>query len=79
MRTLPNYSIKPDSEAFILQLEDEAGHIVELIVSAEQLDALIQEASSCTRRSSARWTARTELGGRRRDPNLARHAGTSAT
>src|SRR4051812_38400445 len=42
MRMLSNYAIKPDAEAFILRLEDETGEAVEFIVSAEQLEALIE-------------------------------------
>ena len=44
MRALQTYSIKPDSQAFILRLEDAAGHAAEFIVTAEQLDDLIQTA-----------------------------------
>lgn len=43
MRTLANCSIKPDAQAFLLRLEDQNGEVVEFIVSAEQLDDLIDE------------------------------------
>ena len=44
MKVLSNYSLKADAEAFILRLEDEAGRGVEFILSASQLDDLIDMA-----------------------------------
>jgi hypothetical protein len=44
MKRLLDYTLKPDAEAFILQLQDETGAAIEFIVSAEQLDALAQAA-----------------------------------
>ena len=41
MKTLARYDLKADSEAFLLRLEDETGEAFEVIVSAGQLDALI--------------------------------------
>lgn len=41
MKTLSNYAIRADAEAFILRLEDESGEGVEFIVTAEQLDDLV--------------------------------------